>query len=192
MNWRARVLTLPVYRLSLKAARAASTWILWRLPTVTPWTVEFQRIASFEPVAVRFLAFCICLSMNLCSPRPTMKMPPPQVCSHVPRAVDRTDPCARPTSRVACGEKRRDHPPSHLTSSYTAASEGLPNSALLFFFAFQWPECYQPKPQRRPSCVPPMCLQLHSTVRGVTHVIVERGRKPQAERLPSGPSFFFC
>ena len=68
----ANIASVPLCpRLSLKAARVASTWILWRLPRVTPWTAEFQRIAAFEPVAVRFLAFCICLTMHLCSPRPT-------------------------------------------------------------------------------------------------------------------------
>ena len=39
-----------------------------------------------------------------------------------------------------------------------------------------------------------MCRQMHSKDRGVTHVVVQRGRKPEAERLPPGPSCFllFC
>ena len=157
----ANIASVPLCpRLSLKAARGASTWILWRLPRVTPWTAEFQRIAAFEPVAVRFLAFCICLTMHLCSPRPT----------------------ARPTSRVACGEKRRDHPPLILTP----VVEGLSYRA----YTFQWPACYQPKPSKETQLCALMCRQLHSTVRGVTHVIVERGRKPEAEWLPRGPSSF--
>ena len=37
-----------------------------------------------------------------------------------------------------------------------------------------------------------MCRQLHTTDRGVTHVIEQRYRKPEAVRLPPDPFFFFC
>ena len=52
---------------------------------------------------------------------------------------------------------------------------------------FRWPDYFQLKPSKETQLCAPMCRQLHTTDRGVTHVIVQRGRKPEAERLPPGP-----
>ena len=126
--------------------------------------------------------------MHLCSPRPT-----PCFSHGFSNHSRKTGPTllavlmgSRPTSRTACGEKGRDHPPLIFTSSCFTAGAGLPTSDPMF----RWPDYFQLKPSTETQLCALMCRQLHSKDRGVTHVFVQRGRKPEAERLPPGPSFF--
>ena len=126
--------------------------------------------------------------MHLCSPRPT-----PCFSHGFSNHSRKTGPTllavlmgSRPTSRTACGEKGRDHPPLIFTSSCFTAGAGLPTSDPMF----RWPDYFQLKPSTETQLCALMCRQLHSKDRGVTHVVVQRGRKPEAERLPPGPSFF--
>ena len=127
--------------------------------------------------------------MHLCSPRPT-----PCFSQGFSNHSRKTGPTllavlmgSRPTSRTACGEKGRDHPPLIFTSSCFTAGAGLPTSDPMF----RWPDYFQLKPSTETQLCALMCRQLHSKDRGVTHVFVQRGRKPEAERLPPGPLFFY-
>ena len=52
---------------------------------------------------------------------------------------------------------------------------------------FRWPECFQLKPSTETQLCALMCRQLHTTDRGVTHVIVQRYL---TTCLPPGPFFF--